>query len=137
MGGFLAGTKLRQTAAAIYHARYICTDSTSTIATGASELVVSYSNAQTTSSLVTASGTGNSTFTLNAAGIWFIECCIRVNYVTVPTSGNIFYYAYVVASSLQVGGDTISYPIYNEAFPQTRILRAFNAGDQIQTRIRN
>lgn len=137
MGSLKAGQKVRASQLNITCTRYYSTDSTSTIATGATELILPWAVAANTSPNVTVSGTNNTTFTLNKTGYWIVEFQTRYIFSTNPSSGDTFAYSYLVSGVVQISGMTVAAPIPLAALPNRGTVRAFNAGDQVQVRLRN
>lgn len=136
MGSVIAGQRPAASQFNITSARYHSTDTT-TVVFGNTEVIMAWSVADRTSADVTASGTNNTTFTLNRSGIWLIEFQTRITYLATPTIGDLFAYAYLVAGVIQFCGKTVPTPITLAALPGGYSVRAFNAGDQIQVRVRN
>lgn len=120
-------------------ARYYSNDSTSTY-NGNTETVIKWSTPWTTSPYVTASGVNNTTFTLNKDGIWLIEFSWRVSSQSGNnTIGDLFAWAYLAnaGNTYAVCGESIAAPIRGTPKPSALTIRAFNAGDQIEFRIKN
>jgi len=139
MGGVYAGMVPKASQFNITTAKYYSTDVTTTIASG-SDTLLKWGTTFASSPDVTASGTGNATFTLNKSGIWAIEFQQRISYGTTPTTGDIYVYAFLQINGTigpQFAGKTIPAPIPLTALPGSFTVRAFNAGDKIETRARN
>src|SRR6266704_3296522 len=99
MGQVFAGMVPKASQFNITTARYYSTDVTTTITNGTNTLL-KWDTTLTSSADVTASGTGNATFTLNKTGIWIIDFQQRISFGTTPTTGDIYVYAF-----LQINGN--------------------------------
>jgi len=137
MAGLKSGQKIRASNLNMSVSRYVATDNTATIATGGTERTLAYSSAVTTHSNVTASGTNNTTFTLNKTGTWLIGFEHRWTFGTAPTTGDTFFYAYLVSGVVILSGTTNPSPVSNAPKQGGMFIRPFTSGDQIQTRLRN
>lgn len=140
MAGINAGDHIRAPSLNVTLDRHLATDTTSTIGTGGSEQVVSWSSPQTVSPNVTPSGyPGFTSFQLNKTGIWLIEFLVRVKFSVAPTAGDIFAWAYLKAGGVKLCGETEPAPITVDHAPllQARVTRPFTVGDQVELRLSN
>lgn len=138
MASITSGDKVRAPLINIAHDRYLSNDTTTTVATGASEKVLSWNLIQASSPNIIAAGfPGNTMFTLLKSGIWFIEFCTRISFNVAPSSGDMFAWAYRKSDGAQLCGTTVASPINNAPVPAAWTVRPFNAGDQIECRVRN
>lgn len=117
-------------------ARYISTDTTTQVF-GNSTVVLAFATAQSTCPDITASGSGNTTFTFNRSGTWGVGGGMRISYATAATIGDFYFHADIVGGQAEIGGLTdnaygplfVVRPLYFE--------RHFNAGDQVQFKLLN
>ncbi len=124
-----AGQKVRVADIGVTTARYYSTDITSTIAASAN-LVLKWNNLVTSSPDVTASGTGNTTFTLLRAGLWIIEACHKMHFAgTIPTTGSLYYT--MARGATGIAGSGYRSPIYLSIIPNAQICMQFAANEQI------
>ena len=137
MAGFKAGAKIRASTLNMTVVRYVATDNTATIATGGTERTLAWSSAVTTNGNVTASGTNNTTFTLNKTGTWLCGFEHRWTFGTAPSTGDTFLYMYRVSGTLILSGITNPSPVSNAPKQGCMFVRSFTSGDQIQVRLRN
>ncbi len=90
MGQIFSGQSPKASQFAMQLCRYACTDTTSTIGIGATNLAVGWDTAISTTPYVTVSGTGNTKFTINRTGTWHLSFSRKYTFTSPPTTGDLF-----------------------------------------------
>lgn len=137
MTQFKAGAKVRASELQATRSRYYSTDTSTTIATGGTISILKYAVADGTSSNVTASGTGNTTFTVNKTGIWLLTASSRVTFSTQPTSGDMT--LYIAVGTTRIAAESHPAPYYVNLSPvfAAGTVRTLTSGDAIQAALIN
>ncbi|SRR6266704_3572686 len=136
MPGIAAGDHIRAPLISATLDRYVATDRTTTFVNG-EEKDLTWADAQTRSPNI-ATNIDNTIFTFERAGIYIVEFLIRVQYVTGPTTGDL--YGFVRKNfTTELCGQTEAAPITSAFSPliQAKTMDSFGEGDQIEIRLRN
>ncbi len=137
MGLIAAGHKMLASELNITTAHYYSTNSTITVAASGGSAVVPYDVTVTTSTDITASGTGNTLFTINRAGLYIVEATSRGNFGTIPTTGSLYTFINKLSASLNLARNSYRAPINNMIIPNVQTMYSFAVNDTIQITLLN